>query len=254
MTKKTYSPITDAGIIARIKSRRQPGRPLMLDLFCGEGGAGMGYNLAGFDVIGVDNQIKRHYPFKFFRCDAIAFAYKFGYLFDFIHASPPCKLATTLAAFSDPSHVDLIPSTVKCLRSLDKPYVIENVPGAKLPSPVIVLCGSSFKLFVQRHRLFSSNMSLNAPPCDHDWWKANSPGFYHLCSQTGTTVSKRSLIVSIHGSPGGKGGADLWREVMQMPWATGAGISQAIPPAYTKYLGEQVLDYLYHNVGDGNAN
>ena len=142
-----------------------PACPRLLDLFCGAGGAAMGYHRAGFTVVGVDINPQRHYPFEFHQADALEFDVS-G--FDAIHASPPCQAFT--AYKRRPNHVgdypDLIWPTRQKLIASGVPYVIENIPKAPLLNP-ITLCGSSFGLDVRRHRLFESNVPLLAPPCDH---------------------------------------------------------------------------------------
>ena len=100
-------------------------KPRLLDLFCKAGGASMGYHRAGFEVEGVDNEPQPHYPFKFYRADALAFPLE-GY--DAYHASPPCQFAINQYRGEK---VNLIPATRKLLRETGKPYIIENIPRAR---------------------------------------------------------------------------------------------------------------------------
>jgi len=204
--------------------------PRLLDLFCGAGGAAMGYHRAGFDVVGVDIELQPHYPFEFHQADALTFPLE-G--FDAIHASPPCQFAT--AYRRRPAHVklarNLIPQTRELLRATGLPYVIENVPTARvhLVDPV-ELCGSSFNLNVRRHRLFESNVPLVAPPCDHGWQTPRFP------PATNRTNLRSTVEIGVYRIP-----LALQRVAMGIDWMTLPELSQAIPPAYTRLLGHQLL-------------
>jgi len=148
------------------------GRPRLLDLFCGGGGASMGYWLAGFEVVGVDTAKRGRYPFAHFQADALEFVRMYGRDFDAIHASPPCQAYSRLAArHPEREYPDLIEPTREALQATGKPYVIENVPEAPLIEPV-VLCGSSFFLGtndeqyqLRRHRAFETNWPLMGRSC-----------------------------------------------------------------------------------------
>lgn len=139
----------------------------LLDLFCGAGGASVGYHRAGFEVVGVDLHPQPDYPFEFWQADALTFDLT-G--FDAVHASPPCQLHTRakhlrVAQGGESKALDLVEPTRARLRSLGVPYVIENVPGAPLHG--VTLCGSSFGLKVRRHRVFESNVYIPPLACDH---------------------------------------------------------------------------------------
>jgi DNA (cytosine-5)-methyltransferase 1 len=213
-------------------------RPRLLDLFSGAGGAAMGYHRAGFDVIGVDIVDQLNYPFEFWRADALevlrlkgtSCAYHFSGGFDAIHASPPCQAHSTLRSlWTDRRHPDLIARTRELVRATGLPYVIENVIGAPLESPVL-LCGSMFGLEangrqLRRHRLFESNVFVMRQPCQH-----------------------RGQPVGVYGHGGGgamtrgyKGTKQEYVDAMGMPWATKAEIAQAIPPAYTEHIGGYLM-------------
>ena len=147
--------------------------PKLLDLFCGAGGAGEGYRRAGFEVTGVDiNPQPKYKAGRFIQADALDYVAQYGWMYDAIHASPPCQSHSTITktAGTSGNHIDLIPQTRFWLQTLGLPYVIENVPGARkvLRNPVM-LCGTMFDgLYVQRHRYFESNVLLFAPcKCDH---------------------------------------------------------------------------------------
>jgi len=226
----------------------------LLDLFCGAGGAAMGYHRAGFDdITGVDIKPMPRYPFKFIQGDALEYLAAHGAEYDVIHASPPCQ------AFSDLRHMwnareypNLIPLTRALLQSFGKPYVIENVEGAPLDG-AIVLCGTMFKLGVEkqnaelwRHRQFEiSPQILLTPICNHRV-ASRVIGVY------GGHGRDRRRVVTVVGHTGGKSKrdgtqqftVDERREAMGIDWMTGAELSQAIPPAYTEWIGKQLLEML----------
>lgn len=215
-------------------------RPLLLDLYCKAGGAAIGYHCAGFDIVGIDVAPQKNYPFEFYQCDALEYLRTHGHAFTVIHASPPCQAHTALkTAPNARQHADLIPPTRKLLRKVGRPYVIENVVGAPLIDPVM-LCGSMFELEaqgfqLQRHRLFESSVGLQAPgPCKH---RSPTIGVY------GGHVRCRSA------SYWRNGGADFPGYDKRELATTAMGIdhhmtmdelSEAIPPAYTEFIGHQL--------------
>jgi DNA (cytosine-5)-methyltransferase 1 len=138
----------------------------LLDLFCGAGGAGMGYHRAGFTVIGVDLNPQPHYPFEFHQADALTFPLD-GY--DAIHASPPCqhysKMSLCKPGLAD-TYPDLVEPTRQRLAAAGVPYIIENVEGAPLIEPTRI-CGSGLGMRLQRHRLFETNWAMWGVPCAH---------------------------------------------------------------------------------------
>ena len=205
-------------------------KPRLLDLFCGAGGAAMGYQRAGFEVVGVDIKPQPHYPFEFHQADAMTYPLE-G--FDVIHASPPCQRYSTCTPMRyRGDHPDLIGSIRSRLQG--KVYVIENVPGArkKLINP-IVLCGSMFGLPIRRHRCFEIRPEPSAllPKCHHK----KDP--VYISGSTGSSSS-----------PEGFKRFDFTtqqrRDAMECQWMTDKEIDQAIPPAYTLWTGQQLLQYL----------
>lgn len=204
----------------------------------------MGYYRAGFRVVGVDRLPQPNYPFQFVQMDAIKFALLYGRRFDAIHASPPCQIHSTLGNIflNDGSywqrHQDMIPQTREILKRLRKPYIIENVPGARraLENPVM-LCGIQFGLKQARHRYFESNVLLLVP--GHKPHPENIPAAGHGVSLNG--------YISIAGNGGAKNLPDgetylsYAQKVMGTPWMNRKEISQAIPPVYTEYLGKQLI-------------
>ena len=196
----------------------------LLDLFCGAGGAAMGYHRAGFEVVGVDIAPQKHYPFEFHQADALEFCREHGHEFDAIHASPPCQRWSECTPLeSRGKHPDLIGPVRDLLVQIGKPYVIENVDGARrmLRSPRM-LCGTMFGLPIWRHRWFElSGVAWGPMKCRHN-----------------------GHPVLVCGSGHGRGEAKVPQmiEVMQTPWMkVRKEVRQAIPPAYTEFIGKQLI-------------
>jgi DNA (cytosine-5)-methyltransferase 1 len=242
-------------------------RPKILDLFCGAGGAGYGLYEAGFDVTGVDVKPQKRYPrndhMRFVQADAIEYALAYGWQYDAVWASPPCQSHSQITPDKS-KHVDLIPHTRFVLETLGLPYIIENVYGAKkaLRNPVM-LCGADFGLKVYRHRLFESNVLLLVP-C-HVPHRDNTPRAGHGVSSKGfisvtsggkslefkhyPNNGRRSGIYGISGNgfvtvTGHFSGIGYCRMAMGVDWMTAHELAQAIPPAYSKYLGRQLMQYV----------
>lgn len=222
----------------------------LLDLFCKAGGCSKGYADAGFEVIGVDKDPQPNYPYDFIDMDVFDLDKDFFDNFDVIAASPPCqKYSVTRFVHPDKEHPDLIPPTRELLIKTGKPYVIENVETAPLVDP-ITLCGSSFNLRVRRHRLFESNVPIKGKSCDHDW--QNSSRIYKVRMAHG--VVRSSGVVPVFGAlqlmPGSLYGdteLNIASDAMGIDWMTKWELNQAIPPAYTKFIGEQLIEYLEQN-------
>jgi len=222
-------------------------RPRLLDLFCKAGGCSMGYFKAGFDVEGVDIEPQPNYRFKFTQMDAIEYLKTQDLSrFDAIHASPPCQRNSRLKSLSAArnggykadNHPDLIDPIRTLLEKIGKPYVIENVVGAPM-SNTITLCGSMFGLKVYRHRLFESNIYL--------WQPEHVPHNDQTPSAGGGLIPKG--YISVCGTGGVKGMTaqevvSYWSKAMGIDWMSRVELSQAIPPAYTEYIGRQIIDYL----------
>ena len=210
-------------------------RPRLLDLFCGAGGAAMGYYRAGFDVVGVDIKPQSRYPFEFHQGDALEYCAAHGAEFDVIHASPPCQAYTMAqnAAKNAHNHPDLVAVTRITLQATGKPWIIENVVGAPLVDP-FMLCGLSFGLQVKRHRLFETSFFVLAPHC-----QCKDADYFVIF---GHEVRNRR-----HGQAAGrKNNIAAGRKAMGIDWMTRAELSQAIPPAYTECIGTQLLQALNH--------
>lgn len=197
-------------------------KPLLLDLFCGAGGAAMGYHRAGFDVLGVDIEPQPHFPFEFIRADAMTFPLS-G--FDAIHASPTCQHYSRATAWRGDrdDHPDLLTPMLARLAGVKVPWVVENVPEACPPlRPDYRLCGTNFGLKVRRHRAFQAGL-----------W---SPG-YELLSSCRCWRNKE-LLPFMHK------GERAFADAMGCTWMSKEEGRQAIPPAYTEHIGTQLLDVL----------
>lgn len=228
----------------------------LLDLFSGAGGAAVGYRRAGFEVIGVDINPQRHYPYEFMQHDAMellndladygpefVLGDAFGEI-SAIHASPPCQFYSQSTAYHRQKgykYPDLVGPVRELLLEIGLPYVIENVPEAPLQNPV-TLCGFQFGLSVElhgrrfgliRHRGFETGNGFSLPSLpepEHDL---------------------PAISVHGHGAHGefykrwGHGyGADTWRELMGIDWMNRDEIGEAIPPAYAEYAGAYLCSYL----------
>ncbi len=208
-------------------------KPRLLDLFCGAGGAAMGYHRAGFEVVGVDIKPQPHYPFEFHQADALTYPLE-G--FDAYHASPPCQRYSTMTKKwgRQGEHPGLVEPIRDRLSETDRHFVIENVVGAPLRNP-LMLCGSMFRLGtidtryqLRRHRLFETSFVWIFPPAS--------------CSHQG-------LALPVYGHAGGSSkrdglkfpGVAAWREGMGIDWMSQAELAESIPPAYTEYIGKYLF-------------
>ena len=207
----------------------------MLDLFCGAGGAAMGYHRAGFDVMGVDIAPQPRYPFEFHQGDAVEYLAEYGHQFEAVHASPPCQAYSRTGHLADAqgarrSTVRLIGPVRDLLRERNGAWVIENVEGSPLMS-ALTLCGSMFGLRVRRHRLFESSVFMFGLECAH--------------MQQGRPVGVLNWGKWGHEIPnGGKLAESLAdaHDAMGIDWMRRAELAEAIPPAYTEFIGRQLLD------------
>ena len=224
-------------------------KPLLLDLFSGAGGAARGYADAGFEVVGVDMVAQPRYPYVFRQGDALACFDALlagrewgGYvLSDFaaIHASPPCQgyssskgLARTALASWQP----LLAPMRERLTDWGGVWAMENVAGSHRDMRwPLRLCGTQFGLLVYRHRLFETSHPIFSPgECRHPRYLAEG----YLCvygnqarrRQTGNTRNKyqRATVAEA-------------RAAMGIEWMTQKELSQSIPPAYTEWIGSQLM-------------
>lgn len=218
-------------------------RPRILDLYCGQGGASVGYYLAGFDVIGVDTKPQAQYPFPIIRGDSLAALRDDGLLseIDAIHASPPCQSESQLRFLTGKDYPDLLTPTIELLDDLiDIPWVVENVETTDKMAGSIVLCGTHFNLgtsgrVLKRHRRFSASFRLPRPgPC---WCEGQPTGGVY------GNLSKKGML------NGYIFGATEARKAMGIDWMSRQGLSQAIPPDYTRWIGEHLIQRYFPHIG-----
>lgn len=213
-------------------------RPRLLDLFCCQGGAAMGYHRAGFDVVDVDIVPQPRYPFEFIQADALEYLAEHGGEYDAIHASPPCQDHSTLRSRTvDHGTAHLLGDTLDALESLGLPYVVENVAGARMPTD-LMLCGSMFGLAtvcrdgvkrqLRRHRRFATSIPAPQPACAHE---GQPVGVYG----TGGGGQQRRGYKAYPGEDA---------QAMGIDWMDRYGLSQSIPPAYCQFIGEQLIEAL----------
>ena len=215
-------------------------RPRLLDLFCGAGGAAMGYHRAGFTVVGVDIKPQPRYPFTFVQADATTYPLA-G--FDAVHASPPCQgylnehFRVTPSGHVRKDHPKLIGIMRERLRANGRPYVIENIESAitEMHGPMM-LCGTMFGLPLRRHRLFESSILLMTLRCRH----LTEPK-YPTQFRPKNGQNPLACHVQVYGN---SKGSHLWPDAMGIDWMRREELAQAIPPAYTEYIGRQLLAQL----------
>lgn len=225
-------------------------KPLVLDLFCGAGGASRGYAMAGFQPIGVDIKPQKHYPYPFILGKAgitMAILLEGGVIhasrkgsdsfvlqdFSLIHASPPCQAySSNVRGLSTVPHPKYIKATRTRLQAAKVPFIIENVVGAPLIKP-IMLCGSSFGMRVRRHRLFESNAPLVGLACEH------------RSIESVINIYSRENRAKLAEEAPNIDPEFLYREDMGIDWMTLKEGRQAIPPAFTHFLGAQIMRFYY---------
>jgi hypothetical protein len=203
-----------------------------LDTYCKAGGATRGYQQAGFHMVGVDIEPQPHYcGDEFIQADALDVLADREFLarFDFIHASPPCQLFA--GTYQDHSHhPDLLTPTRILLKAIGKPYVIENIPTAPMPTGLL-FCGATFDLPIIRHRRFEISpdpvlVPSLCPQNSHGRGVSHGPGFYPYARKRWEPAWRKHVVPIV------------W------PWMTLDEAGQAIPPAYTEYIGRHLLEHL----------
>ena len=219
-------------------------KPKLLDLFCGAGGCSVGYARAGFDVVGVDIKPQPNYPFAFYQKDALTFPDQLFanklLEFDVIHASPPCQQYSDLRHRTGKEYPDIVADIRQRLIDSDIPYVIENVESAPLINSII-LCGTMFpQLRVLRHRAFESSIAIKAPAHSNKhplvYTKDKRKRHYGV-------LDEKTSFVQVTG--GGNCSVRRAKQAMGINWdMTKEEVNEAIPPAYTEYIGIQLREQL----------
>lgn len=216
-------------------------RARLLDLFCGAGGAGMGYYRAGFEVVGVDIKPQPNYPFEFHQADALEYLAEHGYEFDAIHASPPCQLFSIATKEEHrKNHKNLITPVREILTKFDKPHVIENVEGARrvMDNP-FVLCGTMFGLGVFRHRCFETNIFILEIEHTKHTGIIGDGNYFSVAGGAGRWKTWGKVMRNVS-----KGTVAEWKNAMGIDWMTRKELTQAIPPAYTEYIGHYLMQHI----------
>lgn len=206
-------------VLPTLRMDSMMGRPVLGDFFCCEGGAAKGYADAGFYVVGIDIEDQPRYPFDFFLGDANTYPLD-G--FDALHASPPCQDHSVSSAIHEGEHGTgwMLEHTLRRFRASGLPYVVENVEGAEMES-ALTLCGTVFGLGLHRHRRFETSFAALSPGCDP------------------SRVRYRGRDADVFGH---HANSERVREEWGVPWMSRDGISQSIPPAFTRYLGELLME------------
>jgi len=235
-------------LVRRTGMRDEMKKPLLYDVFCGAGGCTKGYQRAGFYVVGVDKDPQPRYPGDdFIQMDALEFLAELlnGRWYPepaLISTSPPCQVYSRTKSLSNGNHPDLVGPVRASLQAIGLPYVIENVPGAPLVNP-ITLCGTMFDLQVIRHRLFETEPVL--------WWPPRQCQHIGVASSSGRGKSKNNPIgyapgtldnfdyITVAGNDYIMADGHI---AMDIDWMIKKELSQAIPPAYTGWLGAQILE------------
>lgn len=215
--------------------------PLLLDLFCGGGGACAGYQMAGWAVTGVDHHPQPEYPGVFVQADALEYLRAHGHRFDAIHASPPCQgyslyVSSSSSRWARTKGRDeprLIAATRELLQRTGKPWVMENVIGSRWDIQAsLLLCGSMFGLPITRHRLFESSVLMMSP--HHPRCRGLAKRF---AEQRGWDY--RDMRVAGKGRRAGT--ARRWSEILGVTHSMSLNqLAQAIPPAYTEWIGREL--------------
>ncbi|WP_327402322.1 DNA methylase [Streptomyces sp. NBC_01288] len=228
--------------------RERAHRPRLLDLFSCAGGAATGYHRAGFDVDGCDIAHRPNYPFAYHHGDALTYlAHLIStgeiYRYAFVHASPPCQHGCALTVGTNASqgwggtHVDLVAPTRALLELTGLPFVIEQPNGRAEIRKDITLCGEMYGLGVIRHRNFELGRWTAEQP-EHVPHRGRVRGWRHGQYFDGP-------YVAAYGNGGGKPTIPELQSAMGITWTdVREELTEAIPPAFTEFIGRAALDML----------
>lgn len=201
----------------------------LLDLFCGAGGAAMGYHQAleaagiEHEIVGIDIKPMPRYPFTFVQADALEYGREHRAEFDFIHASPPCQAYSIGGSRWNNDYPDLLHDTEILLPEICKAWTIENIDRAPFTVSTVTLCGIQMGLNVIRHRKFATS-------------------FYCWIYPHEKPHPKRGEFVTCAGHGGnGSNSKPVWERAMGIDWMSKAELAQAIPPAYTRWIMRQFI-------------
>ncbi len=219
-------------------------KPKLLDLFCGVGGAGEGYELAGYEVTGVDNVAQPNNPHHFILADALEYLIEFGHLYDVVHASPPCQEYSNSSApmrKKGKTYPKLIEPIRNQLLKLGKPYVIENVMSAPIRRD-LVLVGTMFGLKLLKRRKFEvgNGLFLMQPIIGKTNKTVKNGDFTQVVGKGQLAVSRGEKFIHDQGSI-----LKNWAFASGIDWAkTYKEFANSIPPAYTQYIGENIYNQI----------
>lgn len=210
-------------------------KPRLLDLFCKAGGCTKGYQRAGFHVTGVDiDPQPRYCGDAFVQSDALEYVARHGHEFDAISASPPCQGYSRMRHVTGREYPLMIEDVRDALRAISKPYVIENVEDAPLIDDIL-LCGTMFGLKTFRHRKFETSFFMMAPP-------HITHALFGKASGQGRPVTAEKQYITVTGN---FSGIETGKRAMGIDWMSKRELTQAIPPAYTEYIGRHLMEVLH---------
>jgi hypothetical protein len=223
-------------------------KPRLLDLFCGEGGAAVGYDRAGFEVVGVDIKPQPKYPFEFIQADA------FDYLsglherpletwYEAIHAAPLwyTAAAQTLASGSEGDHEEQLPRVREALAGVGLPWVLENATLDRGANSYL-LCGASVGLEIVKHMWFTTSFPLIVPPCSHKHGGVADGTYVAFARGSSAARVRKGWRLPPRRTMG------EYKDAADLGWMSYRGAALASPPAYTELIGTQLHTHLRQEV------